>query len=744
MNNQISFPNFIKDLFNKYPETRVTRIDNLNPISTWKNWKEWKYCNDVDKNEINLRNIFPNEIIIDIDKDVDIENIKLKLLDVFFYLYHTGSRGYHIHLFYSDLTKYDKETRNRIRKMIIREFNADEAKSSESGVIALENTFHFKTGKLKTLLEKREGENIINEIIIKKAEEELKREHELLSKINIKKEDFKDYHLKDKFFSYFKDGNIKDNQYRNNIVFKNIAVALVHEGLNINEIENLITPILKEHYKDKKWGEFRGWVNKALNSDLDYYNIYEINNWAKVYNHPQFYEEIKGVEDIGNLLNIEQLWNAVWDEYITDQPIWRKLCLYNLISTVLNEKDTDDLRIHVIFSSYTSTGKDEGVKLVEKVLLEMGCVAESYSSITDRTLIGAVNNIIKEENNKHGLLIPGDSISIRGKEIFYRNPVEFGILVSHNWIGFPEGETVLSPRNYNQNLQLLLRQAMDKKRTIGKGVGGATIKLHTNTSFLICTYPIPQVITKILDNGLFQRVLYYNAPLTQSLHDNIIEKTLTNINIKSLGANVSVYFSRLIRKLNELKLWWSINKNDLYDEFDNRSIIDYFKEKIFKLDDVYGFLDQDKKNILQAIIRRGVEHMRRLIILNMLISDKKLKKIDVDKAVELFKICLISIKDIFLAHSKRSYVEEEDKRDSNIIAMKNLIKKYGHENKIDLSYFNVLLDEHLNMKSPNTQVKWVKRLINEGLANIVNEKFNKIYIVLKRMEEEIDNFDGHL
>ena len=68
---------------------------------------------------------------------------KLKETSAKFYVYETGSRGYHIHIFFNhDLTAIQKE-------VIIKYFDADIQKAGEKTLIALEYASHWKSGKLK-------------------------------------------------------------------------------------------------------------------------------------------------------------------------------------------------------------------------------------------------------------------------------------------------------------------------------------------------------------------------------------------------------------------------------------------------------------------------------------------------------------------------------------------------------------------------------------------------------------------
>ncbi|HEC40009.1 hypothetical protein LCGC14_0509290 [marine sediment metagenome] len=94
---------------------------------------------------INNREVLPCEIVIDLEEKEGIGEIveRLRGWGVKFYIFETGSRGYHIHIFF-------KRTLNSHEKLkIIRTLGADEQKAHDGSLIALENTPHWKTGKIK-------------------------------------------------------------------------------------------------------------------------------------------------------------------------------------------------------------------------------------------------------------------------------------------------------------------------------------------------------------------------------------------------------------------------------------------------------------------------------------------------------------------------------------------------------------------------------------------------------------------
>jgi hypothetical protein len=110
------------------------------PLDPWEDYK---------LGHINQRQILPNEVVLDLEDTSTINFViaKLKEKKAFFYNYATGSKGYHIHLFF-------KRALNEVEKLqIINNFGADPQKASPKTMIALEFSPHWKSGKVKELIQ---------------------------------------------------------------------------------------------------------------------------------------------------------------------------------------------------------------------------------------------------------------------------------------------------------------------------------------------------------------------------------------------------------------------------------------------------------------------------------------------------------------------------------------------------------------------------------------------------------------
>ncbi len=123
-------------------------------------WKKSIDCDDDFIKKANNRTILPNEIVLDIEEperfsDI-LENVKKEF--EFFSVYRTGSKGYHIHLWFNEaLTPEEK-------LYVIKEYGCDEQKSSSRCMIALENVPHWKTGNKKELVKEKCGFNGVKKI----------------------------------------------------------------------------------------------------------------------------------------------------------------------------------------------------------------------------------------------------------------------------------------------------------------------------------------------------------------------------------------------------------------------------------------------------------------------------------------------------------------------------------------------------------------------------------------------------
>jgi len=124
-------------------------------------FRKWVFFLDATEEQISKathRSILVNEIVLDFDlkKNETIDelknrfNIALKELlvnNVKYKAYFTGSKGYHIHIFYDKLFSLSEPDRRKFRLNLINKYGCDVLKASEKTMIALETAKHWKTGK---------------------------------------------------------------------------------------------------------------------------------------------------------------------------------------------------------------------------------------------------------------------------------------------------------------------------------------------------------------------------------------------------------------------------------------------------------------------------------------------------------------------------------------------------------------------------------------------------------------------
>lgn len=122
--------------------------------------------------QISHRQILQNEIILDFDrvipKSTALQEKDIQLLiqaldmerDFRYAMFHTGSRGIHVHIFYDQLATLDRKQREEKRKQLMKLFDwfgtLDYQKASDSCMIALEFVPHWKTHEEKLTIHKKE------------------------------------------------------------------------------------------------------------------------------------------------------------------------------------------------------------------------------------------------------------------------------------------------------------------------------------------------------------------------------------------------------------------------------------------------------------------------------------------------------------------------------------------------------------------------------------------------------------
>ena len=682
---------FLKHILKKDPSMRLHYVNKPNSES-WGKDKLTTVTNITEegKKTVNLRRTFKDEVLIDIEEKWRLNEIQQKLKDYnwSYELYETGSRGFHVSILFNNLSKLDQELRQRIRKFIISEFNADERLASENQWIALEWACHMKTGKEKILIDtiNLNIPNVIDGEIVNYCLQDLEKKKQL-QKENI--EIIKDY-VNDPYLKYVMENTIERGD-RNNILFKNLAIGLVQGGLSREQIIPYAQKIIS-NCPGKTTGEFMGWVDKSLSGQLSEYNRSEILSWAKKYDYPILYK-MYGDEELLDFLDVKQLWDEIWDNKIAEQNVWRDMCFYNLMGTILREKDWD-LRVHLIFSSYSSSGKDEGINLVQEILDRLGYKTRIPGDVTDRTLVGSYNPTIVEYNSKNELT---EENPTKGNKK-YRDPIEKGWLDSEEWIAFPECEVVLKPGVHNKKIQLILRQAMDEKRIVEKGVGGFTIPIKTNTSFILTTYKMNDTVNAVLHNGLFQRSLFYNRELSDTDHKSIRQKiTMNRFSKKENPFNKEKYIMKLIHKLKDIRNWYNENKKEMDYEKDSDKVVNYFWDSIEEQHSDFVVVD---KEVLNSMVRRLGNSLYKLSILTAVSKKSNLVTHDMIRTCsKLIEICISSIRTLVLTqdtNKKRHYV----------------ILQTISNGSISKSSLYTIMQKKLKIKHLNNCVSLLKKLID--------------------------------
>ena len=145
---------FVAGTYKKNGETHFTKwkkfSDAIFPIDIDGNSDDWK-CQKFFE-QIDQRQILPNELVLDIEEKNQIKPIvkKLEKWKWEYSIWETGSRGYHIHII------VQRKLNEREKLAVVKKLGTDIQKCSNKCLIALERVPHWKTGKPKREISKEE------------------------------------------------------------------------------------------------------------------------------------------------------------------------------------------------------------------------------------------------------------------------------------------------------------------------------------------------------------------------------------------------------------------------------------------------------------------------------------------------------------------------------------------------------------------------------------------------------------
>jgi len=287
----------------------------------WSKWKKYLEAQGDEKflSKVNNRTILPNEVVLDIEDTEKFSEIheKVKKDFKFYSVYKTGSRGYHIHLW------FDQDLTNEEKGAVIEEYKTDKQKAGKKCLIALENCPHWKTGNLKTILEENSGFNDLSFVKGLKQERDLEKDEEGI------KAKLSNFILDDKQIPQRIDHavgviEINNQKYRyygaklNEKVMKKSKGKLVTYIEKVNAIVLENGEIISENTKpDDLSFEFDSVMTLKRNRwSLDLINKFCRGECKKEdYTFNKIFEKFKACYDDGMVFDLEDwyLFNPLWD-----------------------------------------------------------------------------------------------------------------------------------------------------------------------------------------------------------------------------------------------------------------------------------------------------------------------------------------------------------------------------------------------------------------------------------------------
>jgi hypothetical protein len=265
----------------KFGDFTVAHAEDGDKFSPWKKLSE---VLPSERHTINLRFIFPTEVVFDCEteqtKDGVVKLLKEKKYG--FTLWKTGSRGFHVHMFIPALDEMPPDMRGEIKGIYIEKFGGDEKMKEPRRMIALEGRPHFKTGNQKTLLEEYGDpeNNVLETEVFIKMHERLKGAA-VQTVPSSKKPKPGAIRYGERLYLHCREIGRKEKLpqgNRHNIFLKNMAIgAVLFEDPQF--MEGILEDIcVAQGMKNK---EYKGWLGSAKKGKYNTFNVPEMITFLK-------------------------------------------------------------------------------------------------------------------------------------------------------------------------------------------------------------------------------------------------------------------------------------------------------------------------------------------------------------------------------------------------------------------------------------------------------------------------------
>mgnify|MGYP003137354402 FL=1 len=278
-----------------------------------------------------------------------------------------------------------------------------------------------------------------------------------------------------------------------------------------------------------------------------------------------------------------------------------------------------DPRVSVFWIQDTRTGKSVAFETIQKVMTDAGLECLDYTSGTDAAMLGSF------ERDSEGDLI--------------QTP---GALAGRKGINFDEGSILLKPNQHSEDTVLYLQSALNAAGTgrniLTKHMRLGTIRIKSDVSLWITTYPPSGIKEHVLDKGIFQRVLLYWRNWTLDMKRKVAHDLAMSVhNQPSFTVSydeVVEYFKDLekrltdkICKLNGIShLEWLDAEEEMREEYTMNAKNDMFKidgsyipALIEAIDDYYDLvenMDPKKQGVCASFIM-GLQNYTNIIAHHM-------------------------------------------------------------------------------------------------------------------------------
>lgn len=427
-------------------------------------------------------------------------------------------------------------------------------------------------------------------------------------------------------------------------------------------------------------------------------------------------------EEVYNIMRRHTKMDVLWrvykeyvDMFVIANDEMKKIMFHMMLGAFFTHQgfgymesgEKKSLRLHTFIIQDSGTGKSHTVKVIMKLIKNLGLFSRTTILDNEASLTGSV---------------------YQGKE--GENVQQKGLLNKLDVWACDEGSLLLKDLPYTKTITDNLQHVMDEPGKVSKGMKLGTVDYDTHTTIIAMSYMFEEFKETIMHKGFLQRMFVLYKKFTREEEKRVrIGKNLLKLNTDT--GKIRKFEKKIIEIMEEIKMDIAVRVPSGKMYFNREDVI---KFNVY-LENMYEkYIDMqfagEKQSVLKTFFNRVHILIDKVATQRALVNGhKEVRYDDMIYAADLAKIHLISVHKIFENINIKKTLTPID---YNTITVRRIIKDNGNTIVLD-DLMKKLYDLHSIGRWDSTYkrtAKFIDEMVINGIITKNETKDGKMVVML--------------